>query len=389
MNVNINLMFIEEKIMGIEKRWNIQIGSLPAGPQNKISDVKGVKVGHCTLADGAVQTGVTAILPHTGNTFQDKVMAASHVINGFGKSVGLVQIDELGTLETPILLTNTFSVGMVSTALIRYMLEQNPDIGETTGSVNPVVCECNDSDLNDIRGMHVKEEHVYEALKNCSEDFEEGAVGAGRGMCCHELKGGIGSASRQFELDGKTFTAGALVMSNHALYRDLMINGVLVSEKIPYPSSEENDKGSIITILATDAPLNERQLKRICRRAAVGLSRTGSYMANGSGEIVLAFTTANHVPHYPKKDILECRLVRDDALNLVFRAVAEAVEESVLSSLLHAETVTGKHQVQKKSLAELLDEAAFISHFKCVEHEVGGFKLFSDPCGYFFGTARQ
>lgn len=178
-------------------------------------------------------------------------------------------------------------------------------------------------------------------------------------------------------------------MSNHALYRDLMINGVLVSEKIPYPSSEENDKGSIITILATDAPLNERQLKRICRRAAVGLSRTGSYMANGSGEIVLAFTTANHVPHYPKKDILECRLVRDDALNLVFRAVAEAVEESVLSSLLHAETVTGKHQVQKKSLAELLDEAAFISHFKCVEHEVGGFKLFSDPCGYFFGTARQ
>lgn len=346
--------------MGIEKKWNIQIGSLSAGPKNKISDVEGVKVGHCTLADGSIQTGVTAILPHTGNTFQNKVMAASHVINGFGKSVGLVQIDELGTLETPILLTNTFSVGTAGTALIRYMMEQNADIGETTGSVNPVVCECNDSDLNDIRGMHVKEEHVYEALENCSEDFAEGAVGAGRGMCCHELKGGIGSASRQFELDGKTFTAGVLVMSNHALYRDLMINGVSVSEKISHPSRDENDKGSIITILATDAPLNERQLNRICKRTVVGLSRTGSYMSNGSGEIVIAFTTANRVPHYPEKDILECRFVRDDVLNLVFRAVAEAVEEAVLSSLLHAETVIGKNQVQVRSLAELLDGAAFL-----------------------------
>lgn len=342
--------------MGIEKKWNIQIGSLPAGPRNKISDVEGVRVGHCTLAHGEVQTGVTAILPHGGNVFQDKVLAAGHVINGFGKSVGLVQIEELGTLETPIVLTNTLSVGTASTALIRYMLEQNPDIGETTGSVNPVVCECNDSDLNDIRGLHVKEEHVFAALESCSEDFSEGAVGAGRGMRCHELKGGIGSASRQFMLDGETFTMGALVLSNHALYKDLLINGVSIKKLAAHPSCEENDKGSIITILATDAPLNERQLKRICKRAVVGISRTGSHMANGSGEIVIAFTTANHVPHYPEKDILECGYLWDGAMNVVFRSVAEAVEEAVLSSLLHAETVTGKHQVQVKSLAELLGQ---------------------------------
>ncbi len=340
--------------MGIDRSWNIRIGSMETGPGNKISDVAGVRVGHCTLADGMIQTGVTAVLPHAGNTFRDKVMAACHVINGFGKSVGLVQIEELGTLETPILLTNTLSVGTVSTALIRYMLEKNEDIGETTGSVNPVVCECNDSGLNDIRGLHVKEEHAFLALADCKEDFEEGAVGAGRGMRCHGLKGGIGSASRQFVLDGQTFTLGALVLSNHALYRDLRINGMPVENKTVDIPREETDKGSIITILATDAPLNERQLKRICRRAAVGLSRTGSYMANGSGEIVIAFTTANRVPHYPKTEILECRFIRDDAMDTVFRAVAETVEEAVLSSLLHAATVVGKNNVTAVSLADIL-----------------------------------
>lgn len=371
--------------MGIDKTWQIRIGSMETGPRNKISDVAGVRVGHCTLADGKIQTGVTAILPHLGNTFQDKLMAASYVINGFGKSVGLVQIDELGTLETPILLTNTLSVGTVSTALIRYMLERNEDIGETTGSVNPVVCECNDSGLNDIRGLHVKEEHAFQALEDCREDFAEGAVGAGRGMRCHGLKGGIGSASRQFKLDGQTYTIGALVLSNHALYRDLMIDGVPINDvlangdlvsgvsvngvpvnDVPVndvsvsamsgisEKRDEKDKGSIITILATDAPLNERQLRRICKRAVVGLSRTGSYMANGSGEIVIAFTTANRVPHYPKTEILECRYIWDESMDIVFRGVAEAVEEAVLSSLLHAETVTGKNGVTAKSLSDIL-----------------------------------
>ncbi len=340
--------------MGINKKWNITIGTHPSGPKNKISDVIGVTVGHVTLANGDVQTGVTAILPHQGNVFKDKVMAASHVINGFGKTAGLVQMEELGTLETPILLTNTLSVGTVSTSLIRYMLEENEDIGETTGSVNPVVCECNDSRLNDIRGLHVKEEHVFEAIKNACEDFEEGAVGAGRGMICHELKGGIGSASRQFVLDDQVFTIGALVMSNHGLYKDLMINGQRISDNISYPSQPENDKGSIIIILATDAPLSQLQLKRVSHRAVIGLGRTGSYMSNGSGELVIAFSTANKVPHYASQDILETRFVRDGALNEIFRCTAECVEESVLSSLFNAKTVAGKYGRCVESLVSLL-----------------------------------
>lgn len=341
--------------MGIDKKWNIQIGTLPTGPRNLISDVNGVQVGHCTLANGDIQTGVTAILPHTGDIFHNKVMASSHVINGFGKSIGLVQIEELGCIETPILLTNTLSVGTASTALVKYMLEQNTDICETTGSVNPVVCECNDSRLNDIRGLHIKEEHIFGAIKDCREDFAEGAVGAGRGMCCHELKGGIGSASRKIEMNGQIYTIGALVLSNYGLYNDLLINGEQISKTIPHPSHFENDKGSIITILATDLPLSERQLKRICKRTVVGLSRMGSYMSNGSGEIVIAFSTANRIPHYPKEDILSYGFVHDSLLNIVFRDVAEVVEESVLSSMLHAETVTGKYNRQLRSLAELLE----------------------------------
>ena len=212
--------------MGIAgNKWGVHGGAAAARPLDKISDVPGVTVGHCTLAEGNIQTGVTALLPHQGDVFHDKLLAASYVINGFGKTTGLVQIDELGTLETPILFTNTLSVGTVETALVKYMLARNPDICETTGSVNPVVCECNDSGLNDIRGLHVTEEHVFAALADCKADFAEGAVGAGRGMRCHGLKGGIGSASRQLELDGKQYTIGALVLSNHAVFDDLIVAG--------------------------------------------------------------------------------------------------------------------------------------------------------------------
>ena len=189
--------------MGIDKNeWGFRVGHLPHGERDKISDVPGVTVGHCTLADGDIQTGVTALLPHPGDVFHDKVLAACHVINGFGKTTGLVQIDELGTLETPILFTNTLSVGTVETALVKYMLERNPDICETTGSVNPVVCECNDSGLNDIRGLHVTEAHVAAALADCKADFAEGAVGAGRGMRCHGLKGRhpVGRGKSQHDL---------------------------------------------------------------------------------------------------------------------------------------------------------------------------------------------
>ena len=345
--------------MGIEAKWKsrgIRVGNLPCGPLDKISDVPGVTVGHCTLADGEVQTGVTALLPHQGDIFHDKVMAASHVINGFGKTTGLVQIEELGTLETPILFTNTLSVGTVETALVKYMLDRNPDICETTGSVNPVVCECNDSGLNDIRGLHVTEENALAALADCRADFAEGAVGAGRGMRCHGLKGGIGSASRVVELDGKQYTIGALVLSNHAVFDDLVVAGTPIQSLLDAHIPPHEDKGSIITVLATDIPLSERQLRRLCHRALVGLSRTGSFCGNGSGEIVIAFTTANRVPHYSEKAILPMGMLHDDAINPLFRAVAECVEESVLSSLLHAETVTGYHGRTVKCLSDLLDE---------------------------------
>ena len=345
--------------MGIEAKWKsrgIRVGKLPCGPLDKISDVPGVTVGHCTLADGDVQTGVTALLPHQGDIFHDKVMAASHVINGFGKTTGLVQIDELGTLETPILFTNTLSVGTVETALVKYMLDKNPDICETTGSVNPVVCECNDSGLNDIRGLHVTEENVRAALADCRADFAAGAVGAGRGMRCHGLKGGIGSASRVVELDGKQYTIGALVLSNHAVFDDLVVAGTPIQSLLDAHIPPHEDKGSIITVLATDIPLSERQLRRLCHRALVGLSRTGSFCGNGSGEIVIAFTTANRVPHYSEKAILPMGMLHDDAINPLFRAVAECVEESVLSSLLHAETVTGYHGRTVRCLSDLLDK---------------------------------
>ena len=343
--------------MGIEtNKWGFRVGRLPHGPRNKISDVPGVTVGHCTLANGNIQTGVTALLPHPGDVFHDKVLAASYVINGFGKTTGLVQIDELGTLETPILFTNTLSVGTVETALVKYMLQRNPDICETTGSVNPVVCECNDSGLNDIRGLHVTEEHVFAALADCRADFAEGAVGAGRGMRCHGLKGGIGSASRQVELDGKTYTIGALVLSNHAVFDDLVVAGTPIQTLLDAKIPPHEDKGSIITVLATDIPLSERQLRRLCHRALVGLSHTGSYCGNGSGEIVIAFTTANRMPHYADTAILPMAILHDDAINPLFRAVAECVEESVLSSLLHAETVTGNHGRTVRCLTELLEQ---------------------------------
>ena len=346
--------------MGIEASWGFTVGTLPHGPRNLISDVPGVTVGHCTLADGDVQTGVTALLPHQGDTFHEKVPAAAHVINGFGKTAGLIQIEELGALETPILFTNTLSVGTVSAALVKYMLDRCPDICESTGSVNPVVCECNDSGLNDIRGLHVTEAHALAALADCRPDFAEGAVGAGRGMRCHGLKGGIGSASRVVELDGQPYHVGALVLSNHARFDDLILAGVPIRERLAAARPDippHEDRGSIITVLATDAPLSCRQLGRVARRAIVGLSRTGSYCGNGSGEIVIAFSTGNRIPHYSQADLLPLRALHEDRIDRLFRAAAECVEESVLSSLLHAETVTGRGGLTVRSLAGLLREA--------------------------------
>lgn len=258
---------------------SIGFDGMPKGAKNLITDVPGVLVGHKTLAQGKIQTGVTAILPHDGDIFHSKVPGAVHVINGFGKSAGLMQVKELGTIETPILLTNTLSVGTCFDALARYMVEQNSDICDTTCSVNPLVLECNDSVLNDTRGFHVCVQDVYDAIGAASGSFEEGAVGAGRGMCCYQLKGGIGSSSRLIYLEDQQYCIGALTLTNFGSLKDLTINGDPIGKRLTKEREQETDKGSIITILATDVPLTSRQLERVARRAVIGIARTGDIPA--------------------------------------------------------------------------------------------------------------
>lgn len=356
--------------MGISSE-KFKFGELKKGKRNLITDVPGVRVGNVTLNDGSVQTGVTAVIPGPGSAFRDKFPAAMHVINGFGKSAGLIQVEELGTLETPVILTNTLSVAAGLNGVLSYMLPDHPEIGTTTGTVNPVVMECNDSYLNDIRGRHVSEEHVLEALAKASEDFEEGAVGAGRGMKCYGWKGGIGSASRVLEIGGTEYTVGALLLTNFGKKKDLTVCGVhvgadgiiekeaavsqndAVSEKCPETAGDPvnagdpvgadgRDCGSCIMLLATDMPLTARQLKRCAHRAQSGLARTGAQISGGSGEIVFMFSTANRFPHAPSSPLCDYRFIHDDSLDEMFRAVAECVEEACISSVYHAETVKGR-----------------------------------------------
>lgn len=378
--------------MGLPVNCEISLhNSFPKGKRNLITDVPGVKVGHVTLEDAEknIHTGITAILPHEGNLFRDKVLAGASVINGFGKSAGLVQVDELGTIEAPILMTNTFGVGTGLNGAIRYMLEQNPDIGISTGTVNCVVTECNDGSLNDIRGLHLREEHVREAIEKAGEEFEEGAVGGGTGMICMGLKGGIGSASRIIECDGEQYTLGAIVMSNFGVKGNLRIDGRRLDttqlegrqsgadrQESLQPETDRqesvqlgtdwqeslqsgrmeclNEKGSVIIVLATDIPLNERQLKRVAKRAVVGLARTGSYLGNGSGDIAIAFSNGNRVPHYSDKDILTIKMFHDNAMDKVFAATAEVVEEAVISSLYHGEAMCGIRNRKVHGLREYL-----------------------------------
>jgi D-aminopeptidase len=337
--------------------YGIIIGRMETGKNNLITDVEGVLVGHTTIKYNSVNTGVTTILPHPGNIYKKKVVAAAHVINGFGKTAGTMQIEELGTIETPIVLTNTLSVGIAYDALVEYMLEQNEDIGVATGTVNPVVCECNDGYLNDIRGKHVKREHVFQSIKNAGIVFEEGSVGAGTGMSCYGLKGGIGSSSRILTLDGKEYTLGAMVLSNFGVKENLMIDGIKAGRKIWNIISEtetEKEKGSIIVVLATDIPLSDRQLKRVAKRAGVGLCRTGSFMGNGSGDVVISFSTANKIKHYEDKDIIEVKIMNENRIDEVFRAAAEATEEAVLNSLICAEETVGRKGHVRHALSDYI-----------------------------------
>ena len=328
-----------------------KIGTMPHGARNRISDVPGVRVGHCTVDKGDHRTGVTVVMPCGDDIFQNKMVAACHVLNGFGKTTGLVQIQELGTLETPIALTNTLNVGLVQDAMVEYMCRQAEKAGYAITSVNAVVCECNDASLNNIRRRGVGEREVFAAIENASEDFAMGDVGAGKGMTCHDLKGGIGSASRLLEVDGVVYTLGVLVLSNHGCLKDLTIGGQPVGRDIEARIREDTpDQGSIIMVVATDLPVTSRQLGRIIRRCSVGLARLGSYMGHGSGEIMVGFSTANRI--HDDGSCMTLRCVPESCLDKAFRAVAEATEEAVLQSMLQANPVTGYSGKHRRSLRE-------------------------------------
>ncbi|MCA1322810.1 P1 family peptidase [Herbaspirillum sp. alder98] len=320
------------------------IGRLPAGPRNSIADVAGVSVGHCTLADGPVQTGVTVITPHAGNPFTHKLPAAVAVINGFGKSAGLVQIEELGTLESPIALTNTFAVGTVLTAQVRHAIARNPECGRSQPTVNAVVMECNDGYLNDLHAFAVQETHFEQAFAACSADVAQGSVGAGRGMSSFELKGGIGSASR---IADERYTVGTLVLSNFGKLPDLVLDGRPLGRELAARGAcdEAPEQGSIIIIIATDAPLDARQLKRLAVRSGAGLARTGSVYGHGSGDIALAFSTAQ-----------PGALLADHLLDPLFHAVADSVEQAIVNALFAADSVTGRDGHQRVALRDLLHE---------------------------------
>lgn len=341
------------------RELGLSIGRLPTGAKNCITDVTGVKVGHVTLdhslpsSEDHVCTGVTAIMPHGGNLFRDKVTAASYVVNGFGKTTGLVQVDELGLIESPIMLTNTFGVPAVTQGTIEYMLDKNPEIGDTTGTINIVVGECNDSYLNSIRTFPVKAEHALEALRkandsDCDSAIEEGAVGAGRGMVCFGFKGGIGSSSRLVhdEASKQSYTVGGLVLSNFGKPEEMCLQGYSPASREVEDRLKEPADGSIMMVLATDAPLSDRQLRRVAKRCCIGLGRTGSHFSHGSGDIVIAFTTANQVPHFAEEKASNKfqSLVREESacMNLLFTAAAEVIEEAILNSLSMATTTKGR-----------------------------------------------
>ncbi|WP_319410665.1 P1 family peptidase [uncultured Cohaesibacter sp.] len=342
--------------MNSARDFGIKIGKLPTGATNNIADIEGLSFGQVTLSEGKVQTGVSVIHPAPDSVFENKCVAACHVINGFGKSVGLMQLKELGQLETPIVLTNTLSVGTASTALVRHMLAGHEAIGETTGTVNPVVMECNDGAyLNDIRGLHVSEADILNALGQHDAQLAQGAKGAGTGMSCYGLKGGIGSSSRQIQIKQHCFTLGAATLCNMGRLPDLQIAGRKVGAEIAalQEADQTSELGSIIIILATDAPLTARQLERICKRATAGLARTGTQFGSGSGDVVLGFSTSDRLPHTAGSDaILQRQMLHEDHLDSLFAATIEAVEEAILNALFAAETTSGKHGRTRVSLSD-------------------------------------
>jgi len=337
------------------REFGIKTGILSPGPQNAITDVPGVKVGQVTLIEGeSIRTGVTAIIPHEGNIFQQKVPGAIFVANGYGKLMGVTQVEELGTIETPVILTNTLSVPTAADAVIDYMLSLPGN--ETVGSVNPVVGETNDGGLNDIRGRHVKKDHVIEAItKAVSGPVEEGCVGAGTGTSCYGWKGGIGTASRKLPESRGGYTVGVLVQTNFGGI--LQINGYPVGIKLgnyymKNSIEERQSEGSCMVVVATDAPLDSHNLKRLAQRALLGIPRTGGFYTSGSGDYCVAFSTAEsaRISHRTRENTLKQEILRAELMSPLFLAAAEASEEAILNSLFKATTMIGKDGHKEEAL---------------------------------------
>jgi D-aminopeptidase len=339
------------------RELGIQLDGTP-GPLNAITDVSGVEVGNVTLnsgdgklkvGKGPVRTGVTAILPR-GKKY-DPVFAGWYTLNGNGEMTGTTWVEESGFLESPIMITNTHSVGVVRDAEIEWMYKNNifdplPDEPDIFWAL-PVVAETYDGDLNDINGFHIKKEHVFEALdKAKGGPVEEGNVGGGTGMVCHDFKGGIGTSSRIVTIGGTKYVLGVLVQTNYGIRESLMINGVPVGKEIKdlmpemHQMNERSDRGSIIVVVATDAPLLPGQLKRIARRVPLGIGRLGGYASDSSGDIFIAFSTAN--PEAAKRvGVRDIEMLPNDQISPLFQATVEAVEESIINALLAARTMTG------------------------------------------------
>lgn len=332
---------------------------MEVGEQSAITDVPDVSVGHMTLIAGSgklvpghgpVRTGVTVILPHSENVYEKKLRAGVHVQNGAGELTGALQVMEWGILETPVALTNTLNVGLVHDAVVEYMLQRNPDIGDRAEVILPVVGECDDSYLNDIRGRHVRREHVLEAFRVASSKVTEGAVGAGTGMSALGFKAGIGTASRRIGDNLGGYILGVLVVANFGYNGDLFVDGVPVGREIRTEGRDlENDR-SIITVVATNAPLTSSQLRRIAARVPLALGRVGSTSSNSSGDISIAFSTMGRIDESssPLSNVGEAVNVK--VLNELFRATIEATEEAILNSIFTSETMKGRDDHVSPSL---------------------------------------
>jgi D-aminopeptidase len=334
----------------------IALGVFPPGRYNAITDVRGVQVGHTTLirgepesstpGDGPVRTGVTAILPRSGNVYEAAAVAGAFVLNGAGELTGLTQVNEWGLIETPIFLTNTLSVGTCSAAAVEYMVAAYPSIGREADVIIPVVGECDDSWLNDIAGGHVHANHVHAAIDGArSGPVEEGNVGGGTGMMTCGFKGGMGTASRRLPEEMGGYTLGVLVMSNFGTREDLRVDGIpvgrILAPRFAHLEERRTSYGSIIALIATDAPLISHQLSRLSKRVALGIGRAGSYAAHNSGEIVLAFSVTNSIPRQAKRSVYRLRVLLDAHIDPLYQAAVEATEEAILNALCMSTDMIG------------------------------------------------